>query len=61
MGGLKRFSLVVHGWGGAGLVFAQRFPERIEKLVLFTNLPLLLPGYRGHPRRADGAHPWSAS
>ena len=45
--GLERFSLVVHDWGGAGLVFAQRFPERIEKLVLFTALPLL-PGYRWH-------------
>ena len=45
--GLERFSLVVHDWGGAGLVFAQRFPERIEKLVLFTTLPLL-PGYRWH-------------
>jgi pimeloyl-ACP methyl ester carboxylesterase len=45
--GLKRFSLVVHDWGGAGLVFAQRFPERIEKLVVFTALPLL-PGYRWH-------------
>jgi len=50
--GLERFSLVVHDWGGAGLVFAQRFPERIEKLVLFTTLPLL-PGYRWH-RTARG-------
>jgi pimeloyl-ACP methyl ester carboxylesterase len=45
--GLERFSLVVHDWGGVGLVFAQRFPERIDKLVLFTTLPLL-PGYRWH-------------
>jgi pimeloyl-ACP methyl ester carboxylesterase len=45
--GLERFSLVVHDWGGVGLVLAQRFPERIEKLVLFTTLPLL-PGYRWH-------------
>jgi pimeloyl-ACP methyl ester carboxylesterase len=45
--GLERFSLVVHDWGGVGLVFAQRFPERIEKLVLFATLPLL-PGYRWH-------------
>ena len=50
--GLERFSLVVHDWGGAGLDFAQRFPERIEKLVLFTTLPLL-PGYRWH-RTARG-------
>ena len=45
--GLKRFALVVHDFGGVGLAFAQRFPERIEKLVLFTTLPLL-PGYRWH-------------
>jgi pimeloyl-ACP methyl ester carboxylesterase len=45
--GLERISLVVHDWGGAALAFAQRFPERIERLVLFTCLPLL-PGYRWH-------------
>ena len=45
--GLDRVSLVMHDWGGAGMAFAQRFPERIEKLVLFSALPLL-PGYRWH-------------
>ena len=45
--GLERFSLVVHDWGGAALAFAQRFPQRIERLVLFSCLPLL-PGYRWH-------------
>ena len=45
--GLERFSLVVHDFGGMALALAQRFPERIEKLVLFTTLPLL-PGYRWH-------------
>ncbi len=45
--GLERFSLVLHDWGGAALAFAQRFPERIERLVLFSCLPLL-PGYRWH-------------
>jgi pimeloyl-ACP methyl ester carboxylesterase len=45
--GLERLSLVVHDWGAAGLAFAQRFPERIERLVLFSCLPLL-PGYRWH-------------
>jgi len=46
--GLERFSLVVHDWGGGpGLAFAQRFPERIERLVLQTTVPLL-PGYRWH-------------
>ena len=47
LAGLERFTLVVHDWGGAALAFAQRFPERIERLVLFTCVPLL-PGYRWH-------------
>jgi pimeloyl-ACP methyl ester carboxylesterase len=42
-----RFSLVVHDWGGVGLLFAQRFPERIERLVIMNTVPLL-PGYRWH-------------
>jgi pimeloyl-ACP methyl ester carboxylesterase len=45
--GLDRLSLVVHDWGGVGLAFAQRFPERIERLVVFATVPLL-PGYRWH-------------
>jgi pimeloyl-ACP methyl ester carboxylesterase len=45
--GLERFSLVVHDWGGAALALAQRFPERIERLVLFSTVPLL-PGFRWH-------------
>jgi pimeloyl-ACP methyl ester carboxylesterase len=45
--GLERFSLVIHDWGAVGLAFAQRFPERIERLVMFTSVPLL-PGYRWH-------------
>jgi pimeloyl-ACP methyl ester carboxylesterase len=45
--GLERFSLVVHDWGVVGLAFAQRFPERIERLVVLTSVPLL-PGYRWH-------------
>ncbi len=46
--GLERFSLVVHDWGGAlGLAIAQRLTERLERLVLFSSLPLL-PGYRWH-------------
>lgn len=33
--------IVAHGWGaGGGLVFAQRHPERIAKLVLINALPL---------------------
>lgn len=45
--GLERFSLVVHDWGGVALALAQRYPERIERLVLFSTLPLL-PGYHWH-------------
>ena len=33
--------LVAHGWGaGGGLVFAQRHPERVSRLVLINALPL---------------------
>jgi pimeloyl-ACP methyl ester carboxylesterase len=45
--GLERLSLVVHDWGSVGLAFAQRFPHRIERLLLFTCVPFL-PGYRWH-------------
>jgi pimeloyl-ACP methyl ester carboxylesterase len=46
--GLERFSLVVHDWGGGlGLALAQRNPDRIERLVIHTSVPLL-PGYRWH-------------
>ncbi len=45
--GLERFSLVVHDWGVVGLALAQRFPERIERLVLLSSVPFL-PGYRWH-------------
>jgi len=44
---LDRFSLVVHDWGGVGLALAQRFPERIDRLVAFSTVPLM-PGYRWH-------------
>jgi pimeloyl-ACP methyl ester carboxylesterase len=45
--GLERFSLVVHDWGGLGLALAQRIPDRIERLLVHTTVPLL-PGYRWH-------------
>jgi pimeloyl-ACP methyl ester carboxylesterase len=45
--GLERFSLVVHDWGGLALALAQRIPERIDRLVLHTCVPLL-PGFRWH-------------
>jgi pimeloyl-ACP methyl ester carboxylesterase len=40
--GVQRVQLVGHGWGAAiGLVFAQRHPERIERLVVCNAIPLL--------------------
>jgi pimeloyl-ACP methyl ester carboxylesterase len=39
--------LVVHDWGAVGLVFAQRHPERVERVVVMNAVPLL-PGYRWH-------------
>jgi pimeloyl-ACP methyl ester carboxylesterase len=39
--GIDRVKLVVHDWGaGGGLVFAQRNPDRIERLVLLDAIPL---------------------
>jgi pimeloyl-ACP methyl ester carboxylesterase len=45
---VERVRLVVHDWGAVGLAFAQRHPERIERLVVINAVPLL-PGYRWHP------------
>jgi pimeloyl-ACP methyl ester carboxylesterase len=45
--GLERVSLVVHDWGSVGLAFAQRFPERIERLVILSTVPLL-EGFEWH-------------
>lgn len=43
--GIDRVRMVAHGWGaGGGLVFAQRHPERVSRLVLIDALPLL-PGF----------------
>jgi pimeloyl-ACP methyl ester carboxylesterase len=44
---VERVRMVVHDWGAVGLAFAQRHPERVERLVL-TNAVPLLPGYRWH-------------
>ena len=44
---VERVSLVVHDWGAVGLAFAQRHPERIERLVILNAVPFL-PGYRWH-------------
>jgi pimeloyl-ACP methyl ester carboxylesterase len=45
--GLDRHALVLHDWGTVGLVYAQRRPDRIERLVLMNNLPLF-SDYRWH-------------
>ena len=45
--GLDRLSLVMHDWGAVGLAFAQRQPERVERIVLTGCVPFM-PGYRWH-------------
>ncbi|MGH2905236.1 MAG: alpha/beta fold hydrolase [Solirubrobacterales bacterium] len=45
--GWERFSIVVHDWGGLGLVTAQELHDRVERLVVINSVPLL-PGYRWH-------------
>lgn len=45
--GIERVRLVVHDWGAVGLAFAQRLPERVERLVIVNAVPFL-PGYRWH-------------
>jgi pimeloyl-ACP methyl ester carboxylesterase len=44
---VERVRLLVHDWGAVGLAFAQRHPERIERIVV-TNAVPFLPGYRWH-------------
>jgi pimeloyl-ACP methyl ester carboxylesterase len=44
---LDRFALVMHDWGAVGLALAQRFAERIERVVAFPIVPFV-PGYRWH-------------
>jgi pimeloyl-ACP methyl ester carboxylesterase len=44
---VDRIRLVVHDWGAAGLVWAQRNPERVERLAILDAVPLLA-GYRWH-------------
>jgi pimeloyl-ACP methyl ester carboxylesterase len=45
--GVPRVRLVMHDWGAVGLAFAQRLPERVERLVIINSVPFL-PGYRWH-------------
>jgi pimeloyl-ACP methyl ester carboxylesterase len=45
--GVEHVQLVVHDWGAVGLAFAQRLPERVERLVIINAVPFLA-GYRWH-------------
>jgi pimeloyl-ACP methyl ester carboxylesterase len=45
--GLERVSLIMHDWGAVGLTFAQRLPERVERIAIVDAVPLL-PGYHWH-------------
>ncbi len=39
---LDRVTLIGHGWGAAiGLIFAQRSPERVQRLTIIDGIPLL--------------------
>jgi pimeloyl-ACP methyl ester carboxylesterase len=44
---LDRVNLVMHDWGACALTFAQRLPQRIERIVLINALPLF-DGYSWH-------------
>jgi pimeloyl-ACP methyl ester carboxylesterase len=45
--GLERVTLVMHDWGSVGLAFAQRLPDRVERMVLTSCVPFV-PGFRWH-------------
>jgi pimeloyl-ACP methyl ester carboxylesterase len=47
LAGLDRMRLVMHDWGSVGLAFAQRTPERVERIVTIDVIPFL-PGHRWH-------------
>ncbi len=44
---LDKVQLLVHDWGAVGLSWAQRFPDKVERLVIINAVPLLA-GYRWH-------------
>lgn len=45
--GIDRVRLCVHDWGGLALAWAQRNPDRVDRIVVINAVPLL-PGYRWH-------------
>ncbi len=47
LAGVDRVQLLVHDWGAAGLLWAQRNPERVERVVVLSSVPFLA-GYRWH-------------
>jgi pimeloyl-ACP methyl ester carboxylesterase len=47
LAGVERVQLLVHDWGAVGLLWAQRNPERVERLVVLAGVPFLA-GYRWH-------------
>ena len=58
--GIDRVKLVVHDWGAAvGLAFAQRNPERIERIVVINGVPLFpAQGVRWHRLARLWVRPW---
>ena len=58
--GIDRVKLVVHDWGAAvGLAFAQRNPERIERIVLINGVPVFpAQGVRWHRLARLWVRPW---
>jgi pimeloyl-ACP methyl ester carboxylesterase len=44
---IDRYSLLVHDWGGTGLLGALRDPGRVERMVAFNVVPFGV-GYRWH-------------
>ena len=54
---LERVALVVHDWGAVGLAWAQRHPERVQRLVVINAVPFL-PGYEWHRAARIWRRPW---
>ena len=54
---VERVSLVLHDWGVVGLAWAQRNPERVERLVIINAVPFL-PGYEWHRAARIWRRPW---